>query len=310
MEEFFISNQHLIKYEQWQDIINKLYSEKYIGEQIKESDIILSLRKLIEQSILNRTNKNEIFGIFFSGGLDSSLIAAICKKNKIKFTCYTVGFQDGNMKLPEDVKYAVKVAKHIGLSDKEFKYKIFNTKEIENILDKTAKILKYMPEGPNTNQIVNLGVAAVEVAAYSISKKEKYFFSGIGSEEIFAGYERHKNNPTNEECFNGLIKMYERDLLRDFEVSKSLGFSFLTPFLDKELVKYALKIPINYKINSKDNKIILRKAAYNYLKEYSKRRKKAAQYGSSFDKAITKLASKNGFKTKKEYYNSIIKKAL
>jgi hypothetical protein len=52
--------------------------------------------------------------------------------------------------------------------------------------------------------------------------------------------------------------------------------------------------------------MILRKAAVTYLETYSERPKKAAQYGSSFDKAITKLASKKGFNTKKEYYENTL----
>ncbi len=302
MQELF-DNNGLIEESGWIKIIESL---KPLNELSDSEDKIASdVRRLVEEAVKDRIKDNEPVGIFFSGGLDSSLIAAICKKNKIKFTCYTVGFQDGNMEVPEDVKHAKEVAKHIKLDDEEFKVKIFDLKEIEEILKKTAMILKDVPNKDNINQIVNLGVAAVEIAAHSISKKEKYFFSGIGSEEIYAGYDRHKNNPTNQECFNGLLKMYERDLLRDSAVAKKLGFSFLTPFLDKELIKYSLSIPIDYKIKEKGSKMILRKAALPYLKNFSERPKKAAQYGSSFDKAITKLASKEGFKMKKEYYKSL-----
>ena len=39
----------------------------------------------------------------------------------------------------------------------------------------------------------------------------------------------------------------------------------------------------------------------------SERKKKGAQYGSGFDKAITNLAKKNGFKLKKRYIDSLLK---
>lgn len=302
MNELF-DNNGLIPLDDWERIINGLYSEDELSDP--EEMIADSVKRLVEDAIAERTKGNEPIGIFFSGGLDSSLIAAICKKNNIKLTCYTVGFQDGNMELPEDVKHAKEVAKFLNLTDDEFKAKIFNLDEIEKIMQGTAQILKGIPVNDNINRIVNLGVASVEVAAYSISKKEKFFFSGLGSEELFAGYERHKNTPTNQECFNGLLKMYERDLLRDSTISNASGFSFLTPFLDRELIKYSLRIPIDYKINEKGNKMILRRAAQIYLGKFSERPKKAAQYGSSFDKAIAKLASKHGFASKKEYYESL-----
>jgi asparagine synthase (glutamine-hydrolysing) len=303
MEELFAKGEELVSLNEWKDTMTSLNSTEELKDS--EDNIAVDVKKLVEQAILGRIQGNESIGICFSGGLDSSFIAAICKKNNIRFTCYTVGFQDGNMEIPEDVLHAREVAKFLNLTDNEFKFKIFNLKEVEEIIKKTAQILKSIPDNDNINQIVNLGVGSVEVAAYSISKHEKFFFSGLGSEEIFAGYDRHKSNPTNEECFKGLLKMHERDLLRDSTVSKSLGFNFLTPFLDKELISYSLKIPVQYKINKDGSKMILRKAAISHLGKFSERPKKAAQYGSSFDKAITKLAAKNGFKTKKEYYQSI-----
>lgn len=295
----------LVQESEWIRRINELKPTDELLDS--ESRMTSEVKRFVESAIKERIEGIDEIGIFFSGGLDSSLIAAICKKNGIKFTCYTVGFQDGNMKVPEDVLHAKEVAKFLKLTDEEFKSKIFNLKQAEDIIKKTAIILKDIPDSQNINPVVNLGVGSVEVAAHSISKKEKFFFSGLGSEELFAGYDRHKNNPTNQECFNGLLKMYERDLFRDSAVAKSLGFSFLTPFLDRELISYALRIPIKYKINEQENKIILRFAAVDYLKKYSKRPKKAAQYGSSFDKAIIKLAAKEGFKTKRDYYENLIK---
>lgn len=295
----------LVQESEWIRRINELKPTDELLDS--ESRMTSEVKRFVESAIKERIEGIDEIGIFFSGGLDSSLIAAICKKNGIKFACYTVGFQDGNMKVPEDVLHAKEVAKFLKLTDEEFKSKIFNLKQAEDIIKKTAIILKDIPDSQNINPVVNLGVGSVEVAAHSISKKEKFFFSGLGSEELFAGYDRHKNNPTNQECFNGLLKMYERDLFRDSAVAKSLGFSFLTPFLDRELISYALRIPIKYKINEQENKIILRFAAIDYLKKYSKRPKKAAQYGSSFDKAIIKLAAKEGFKTKRDYYENLIK---
>ena len=99
--------------------------------------------------------------------------------------------------------------------------------------------------------------------------------------------------------------MYQRDLIRDSTIPKALKFRFATPFLDEDLVPYALRIPIKYKINEIGAKMILRKAAEPYLGKYSQRPKKAAQYGSNTDKAIEKLAHMGRFATKKEYLESI-----
>lgn len=298
-QEFFIKDDGLIPEEVW---AKRLYSFRPDPElEDDESKISLGVRRLVDDAIKTRIEGLDSFGICFSGGLDSSYIAAIAKKVKANFTCYTIGFQDGQFRDPEDTLYAKQVAKHLRLEDDEFKIKIFGFKEIESIIRKTSKILQ--PAKANT--VVNVGVGAVEVAAHSISKNEKVFFSGLGSEELFAGYERHKLNPTNDECFDGLLKMYQRDLIRDSTIPKALRFRFSTPFLDEELINYALRIPIIYKINPQGSKMILRKAAEPLLGRYSERPKKAAQYGSNTDKAIEKLARLGRFDTKKEYLESI-----
>lgn len=298
-QEFFVKNDEIVSEDEWIKKIESLRHEPELKDT--ESKIALEVRRLVDDAIMTRIEGLDDVGIFFSGGLDSSYIAAICKKLRANFTCYTVGFQDGQFRNPEDTLYSEQVARHLKLNDDEFKVKIFNFKEIESIIKRTSKILQ--PAKANT--VVNVGVGAVEVAAHSISKNEKVFFSGIGSEELFAGYERHKLNPTNDECFDGLLKMYQRDLIRDSAIPKALKFRFATPFLDEKLIEYALRIPIEYKINSYGSKMILRKAAVPYLGKYSERPKKAAQYGSNTDKAIEKLAHQGKFKTKKEYLESL-----
>ena len=300
-QEFFIRDDVLIPEDEWIEKINSFYVDDKDELKDPESKIALEVRRLTDEAIKERVEGLDSVGICFSGGLDSSYIAAICKKLEVNFTCYTVGFQDGQFKEPEDIIHAKLVAKYLKLSDDEFKSKIFNLKEIEEIIRKTTKILK----AANACNVVTVGVGTVEVAAHSISKHEKIFFSGLGSEEIFAGYDRHKNNPTNKECHDGLLKMYQRDLIRDTAIPKALKFGFTTPFLDEKLIKYSMKIPIQYKINSQGSKMILRKAAEPYLEKYSERPKKAAQYGSSVDRAIEKLSRMNKFARKDEYLESI-----
>lgn len=256
---------------------------------------LVVLRKELAGLVINSVSKNildEKFGILFSGGIDSSLIALICKQLEVDFTCYCVGYQEKKSKMPEDIVYAKKVAKHFGF---KLKYKLYNLKEVEKAISELKKIL-----GTYTN-VVNIGVGLVEYFSLELSK-EKRLFSGLGSEEIFAGYERHKVKDINKECLNGLKGIYERDIVRDTKISKHFKIKFLTPFLDKDLVEYSLKIPAKYKLNKNNNKIILRLVAKDLgLGIFSERKKRAAQYGSRFDKALYKLARLNGFKFKKDY---------
>ncbi len=296
MQEIWESNDKLIPKEEWGQLIDSLKHKKLIH---KKEDAKKVLKEKLIKAVRSRIPQ-EKFGILFSGGVDSAFIAAICKLNKANFVCYTVGFQD-ETKEPDDVVEAKKVAEKLGL---QLQVKILNLNEFEEIVKKTMKIL----QPKNKIDVVSIGVGAVEVAAIEmgLTQNIKTFFGGLGSEEIFAGYERHDQaKDINEECWSGLKNMWNRDLVRDFQIAENLNVIAKTPFLDKEVVEYSMMLPGNWKIINEKKKVILREIAEEFLGEFAWRKKKAAQYGSCFDKAISKLARKNGFKYKKEYLESL-----
>ena len=66
-----------------------------------------------------------------------------------------------------------------------------------------------------------------------------------------------------------------------------------------------MQLPGKWKLSEVEKKIILREVAEEFLGEFAWRKKKAAQYGSCFDKAIGKLAKQKGFKLKKDYLGSL-----
>lgn len=294
--ELWLKDNNLIPEEEWVKAINSLKSKEVIEDKKKVKG---ELKALLISAVEKRIPDKK-FGVFFSGGVDSSLIAAVCKKLGADFVCYVVGFQE-DTKEPEDVVEAKKVAEELGF---ELKVKVFSLKEAEEIIKKTVKILQKVGK----SDVVNVGVGSVVLAAIELGKEDEidYFFSGLGSEEIFAGYERHSNvDGVNKECWKGLRVMWRRDLVRDFNLSKELKVTIKTPFLDKDLIKYSMTLPGEWKLNNQGKKIILRETAEELLGEFAWRKKKAAQYGSCFDKAIKKLAKREGFRLKKDYLNKV-----
>ena len=239
----------------------------------------------------------------FSGGVDSSVLALICKKLKKDFVCYTVALDEPGMSTAEDLIYAKKVANDLDLNLKVVKIKI---KNIPNMLKRIVPLIE-------DSNVTKVGVALTFFPACKVAHKDgiRVILSGLGSEEIFAGYQRHKNAiDINKECIHGLLKMYERDLYRDDVVSMFNSIELRVPFLDKDLIKYALSIPEKYKIKEGVEKYILRVIAKNLgLKdEFANRKKKAAQYGSKTHRAIEKLTKRNGFKLKSEYLKQFLSK--
>ena len=280
-------------------------------EQIK-----LNLKDKLINSIKKRIPDKKI-GLLFSGGIDSTIIAFLLKEMGVDFTCYTAALDEKGMSKAPDLEYAEEIAKKYGFKLKIAKFKL------DDIPDKLKTIVPLIED----SNVVKVGVALPFFLSCELAKKDdiKVIFSGLGSEEIFAGYERHEfSNNINEECIYGLKQTYQRDLYRDDVVTMYNTIELRVPFFDHDLVSYALRIPPKYKITGISDKLRRRfEKEYNdkgikpsnsikkYIlrdlskdlgldEKYAFRRKKAAQYGSKFDKAIMKLAKQDN-KTKSEY---------
>ena len=270
--------------------------------KLPKKEIINKLIVLIKDAIKKRVPERK-FGLLFSGGIDSSIIAQLLKNMGLKFTCYTSIFEGENMKEAEDLKYSIMSAKLLDVPLKIVKIK---EDQIEKYLKKIVPLIE------DTN-VTKVGVAITLYAACEAAKKDgcKVVFSGLGSEEIFGGYERHKKSANvNLECVSGLLKMYERDTYRDDVISMHSNLEIRLPFLDKELVSFSLKIPSKYKIHNGKEKLILREAAISLglNREIAMRKKRAAQYGSNFHKGIKRLAKKSGFNTISSYLRNFYPK--
>jgi diphthine-ammonia ligase len=264
------------------------------------------LKKEVKGYLVHSISKripDQKVGVLFSGGVDSTIITLILKQLGVDFICYTAGLKEGNFEEPSDITYAKKVAKTYGF---ELKINNLSLKESESAIKEVTKLIE-------DNTVVKVGVGLTFYAACKLAQKDgiRVIFSGLGAEEIFAGYERHRNSSNvNNECLSGLLKIYERDLYRDDVITMNHNMELRTPFLDIDLIKYCLKIPGKYKLNKENNKLILRDISYELGldKEFAYRKKVGAQYGSKFSRAIEKLTRQSKFQSQAEYLSQFYTK--
>ena len=269
----------------------------------------LSLKEHISKNV-EGTN----FGVLLSGGIDSSLIAKICKDFGYNFRCFCVGIAGS-----KDIYYAQKISDDLNLDlvTREYSYE-----EVENLLKEVIEILpKPIIDDDNyIEYIVKVTVSAVLLGAMRLGNEE-LFLSGIGAEELFAGYHRHSKaideggewrglaiEDLEKESLNGLKRMHNLVFERDGLVCNYLSKSVLAPYLANNVILQAMNMDSSQKIDSYNNKKILREIAFDIdiPEEFYNRKKKGAQYGSGFDKAISKLAKLNNFKLKKRYLDTLL----
>lgn len=238
------------------------------------------LNQYILKSI-ERTAEGNDFTVLLSGGVDSTAIAFLLKRLNKTINAIVCGTSAS-----PDIEWAEKASKYLQIPLKKI---VINEEDVIQSIIETKKILK-------TWDPIKISIA---IPLYCCLKnaENNIIFTGLGSEEIFAGYQRHANSRNiNEECLNGLKQLWERDLSRDLSIAQFFNKELRTPFLDYELIQYALNIKPELKIKDGIKKWILRKTMeeIGLKKEFCYRPKKAAQYGSGVMKIIEKTARKRG----------------
>ena len=137
------------------------------------------MRRLVERAVIKRMNADVPLGAFLSGGVDSSIVAAIAANFKDGLNTFSVGFTD--VPYFDESKYALEVATHIGSNH----HPIMLSGEV---IEKNLKKLLNSFDEP-------FGDSSA-IAVYFLSKEAKktvtVSLSGDGADELLAGYNKHK----------------------------------------------------------------------------------------------------------------------
>ncbi len=265
------------------------------NEDMEESTILQNIHDIFCEAVYKRvTTTDRPIACLLSGGLDSSIVAAIVSKIYNKpLSTYSIGLEGS-----EDLKYARLVAKHIGSNHTEVvvseeDFFAFIPSVIENI------------ESYDTTT-VRASVGNLLISQYiSESSEAKVIFNGDGSDELMGGYLYMNYAPDalefDCECKRLLKNIQYFDVLRSDRSISTQGLEPRTPFLDRDFVTFYLSIPVEYRFstNKKQEKYLFRKAFdKDYLpKEVLWRKKEAFSDGvSSKDRSwytiIDELVSK------------------
>ena len=204
-------------------------------------------------------------GCLLSGGLDSSLIAALVNKyyeSELQLETFSIGLPDS-----EDLKYASVVAKHLGTKHHEI---IVSEKEFFDAIPEVIRVI----ESYDTTTI-RASVGNYLLGKYISENTDcKVIFNGDGADELMGGYLYFKKAPNafefDRECKRLLQDIHMYDVLRSDRCIASHGLEPRTPFLDKTWVEFYLTIDRDLRYNTtkeKCEKYLLRNTVHTLAYE-------------------------------------------
>jgi asparagine synthase (glutamine-hydrolysing) len=240
-----------------------------------EEEATKSLRYALEKAVEKRLMTDRPIAALLSGGLDSSLVAALVqsslkKAGKPSLKTFSIGFENS-----EDLRCAKIVADYIGSDHTEV------VMTPDDFFDAIPDVIKDIESYDITTVRASVGNWLIS-KVISETTDCKVVFNGDGSDEVFGGYKYFYNSPS-EEAFEAesarLLKdIHYFDVLRSDRCISSHGLEARTPFLDKEFVSVGRSIATALRLPTAAilEKSILRKSFIGLLPDSILWRKKEA----------------------------------
>lgn len=223
-------------------------------------DLCQRVRTTLETAVTKRLMSDVPVGAFLSGGLDSSLIAAIARQHVDELHTFAVGIEGA-----PDVAAARLVAQHIGSIHHEY---IYSVEEVKALLPEIVYHLESFDQ-----DLVRSAIPCYFCARLA-ADYVKVILTGEGADELFAGYGYYKNYrdgaSLHQELRRSVTSLHNINLQRVDRLTMCHGIEGRVPFLDTALIALAQTITPELKIKKEAGgrpieKWILRKACEDLL---------------------------------------------
>ncbi len=208
---------------------------------------IPALRASLEAAVKRQLMSDVPYGVLLSGGLDSSIIAAVTAKFAARriesgdqqeawwprLHSFAIGLEGS-----PDLSAAQKAADHIGTVHHEIHF------TVQEGLDAIRDVIYHLETYDVTTVRASTPMYLLSRAIKSMGIK--MVLSGEGSDELFGGYLYFHKAPDakqlHEETVRKLGKLHLYDCLRANKSLAAWGVEGRVPFLDKEFIDTAMRI--------------------------------------------------------------------
>jgi len=235
---------------------------------------VAAVGEALESAVISHLMTDVPYGVLLSGGLDSSIIAAVTQQHASmrvedkeqspawwpRLHSFAVGLEGS-----PDLAAAEKVADHIGTIHHGFTF------TLQEGLDALDEVIYHL----ETYDVTTIRAAtpmyllARKISAMGI----KMVLSGEGADEVFGGYLYFHKAPNaqafHEETVRKLSRLHSYDCLRANKAMAAWGVEARVPFLDRSFLDVAMSLNPKDKMitEGKMEKQILREAFSDMLPE-------------------------------------------
>lgn len=256
------------------------------------TDYTQQLKTLLTDAINSSLKPPDDFGVLFSGGLDSSILAAIlaslCSE---PFPLFVTGITSA-----KDIPQARLSASHLDLP---LTIRIFTHDDVK---EKLRQILSIC--GVVDLLHAELAISFFFATECASQNNVTTIFCGQGADELFGGYARHERHfiesgseTASVEMLSDLKKLQEVTLPCLQTIVNHFGLQLATPFSDTSLIEYSLNLPFSCKLTQSSDGVIRKQLLRHLAQELGlpsqvvNAPKRAVQYGSGVHRILTDLAT-------------------
>ncbi|MFT7297017.1 MAG: asparagine synthase (glutamine-hydrolyzing), partial [Flavobacteriales bacterium] len=161
-------------------------------------------RTLLTESVQDRMVSDVPLGAFLSGGMDSSIVAALAAKQVSTLSTFSIGFKD--QPLLDETDDAKRVAEFIRSDHHAFKL------TEADLVEHTERFLTHLDE-----PFADASSIAVSYLAKQTKKKVTVALSGDGADELFGGYTKHRGHALAMKPGNFLLP---KSILKHIQTSR------------------------------------------------------------------------------------------
>ncbi len=215
--------------------------------------IARELRLRLEASVLGCLQVREV-GSWLSGGLDSSLIAALACRHQPRMHTFAAGLRGA-----PDLKFGAQAAEFLRTNHHEI------VVDLDQILLALPQVIYHLE---TFDALLIRSSVTNFLASQRASQYVDIVLSGEGGDELFGGYTYLKGLALADlpaELVDITGRLHNTALQRVDRCAMAHSTVAHTPFLDPGVVDYALRIPAEMKIKDGVEKWILRRAADGLL---------------------------------------------